>query len=133
MTAILEKCGAFGLTVSEKKTETMILCLPGEPAQQLIIQAAGQRYAQKEILTYLGGTISEDADISAELKSCARSAWGTFHIYNRQLYDRATVVVSLKPKVKLLRSDVIGALLYGCDTWRLLQEGYDFLRTQHRR
>ena len=116
MTAIVEKCDAFGLTVSEKKTETMVLRPPGEPAQQLIIQAAGQRYAQKEIFMYIGGTISEDADMSAELKSRARSAWGAFHRYNRQLYDRATAIVSLELKVKLLRSEVIGALLYGCDT-----------------
>ena len=37
MTAIVEKCDAFGLTVSEKKTETMVLRPPGEPAQQLMI------------------------------------------------------------------------------------------------
>ena len=116
----------------EKKTKTMVLRPPGEPAQQLImIQAAGQRYTQ-ERFTYLGGIISENVDLSAELKSRARSAWGTFHRYNRQLYDRATAIVSLELKVKLLRSEVIGVLLYGCDTWTLVQEGYDFLRTQHR-
>ena len=70
---IVEKCDAFGLTVSEKKTETMVLRPPGEPALQLMIQAAAQRYAQKERFIYLRGT-SEDADMSAELKSCARSA-----------------------------------------------------------
>ena len=116
MTAIVEKCDAFGLTVSEKKTETIVLRPPGEPAQQLMIQAAGQRYAQKERFTYLGGTISEDADMPAELKSCARSAWGAFHRYNWKLYDRATAIVSLELKVKLLRSEVIGALLSGSDT-----------------
>ena len=90
-------------------------------------------YAQKERLTYLGGTISEDANMLAELKSRARSAWGAFHRYNRQLYEQATVIVSLELKVKLLRPEVIRAFLYGCDTWALLQEGYDFLRTQHTR
>ena len=71
--------------------------------------------------------------MSAEIKSCACSSWGAFYIYNRQLYEQATAIVSLELKVKLLRSEVIGALLYGCDTWTLLQEGYDFLRTLHRR
>ena len=70
--------------------------------------------------------------MSAELKSRARSAWGAFRRYNRQLYDQATATVSLELKVKLLRSEVIGVLLYRCDTWTLLQEGYNFLRTQHR-
>ena len=41
--------------------------------------------------------------------------------------------MSLELEVKLLPPVVIGALLYGCDTWTLLQEEYDFLRTQHRR
>ena len=67
-------------------------------------QAAGQRYAQKDRFTYLGGTISEDADMSDELKSRARSAWGAFHRYNRQLYGRAIAIVSLELKVKLLRT-----------------------------
>ena len=133
MTAIVEKCAAFGLTVSEKKTETMVLRPPEESAQQLMIQSAEQRYAQKERLKCLGGTISEDADMSAKLKSRARSAYGAIHRYNQQLYDRATAIVSLELKVKLLRSEVLGALIYGCDTWTLLQKGYDFLRKQHRR
>ena len=66
MTAIVEKCDAFGLTVSEMKTETMVLRPPGKPVRQLMIQAAGKRYAQKERFVYLEGTISEDAAISAE-------------------------------------------------------------------
>ena len=73
ITTIVEKCNAFGLTVFEK-TETMVLRPPGKPAQQLMIRAAGQRYAQKERCTYLGGTISEDADMSAEVKNHAKSA-----------------------------------------------------------
>ena len=44
MTAIVETCDALCLTVSEKKTETMVLRPPGELVQQLMIQAAGQRY-----------------------------------------------------------------------------------------
>ena len=52
MTAIVEKCDAFGLTVSEKKTDTMVLRPPGEPTQQLMIQAVRQRYAQKERFAY---------------------------------------------------------------------------------
>ena len=56
MTAIVEKCDALGLTESEKKMETMVLHPPGEPAQQLMIQAARQRNVQKERFMYLGGT-----------------------------------------------------------------------------
>ena len=79
MTVIVEKCDAFDLKVSEKKTKTIALRPSGEPVQQLMIQAAGQRYAQKEIFKYLRETISEDTDLSAELKSRARSAWDASH------------------------------------------------------
>ena len=46
------------------------------------------------------------------------------HRYDRQLNDRVTAIVSLELKVKLLRSEV---------NETLLQEGLDFLRTQHHR
>ena len=52
MTIIVEVFGAFGLTVSEKKTETLLMRAPekqpkkgGSPPQPLVIEAAGQKYA----------------------------------------------------------------------------------------
>lgn len=46
MTVIVTKCEEFGLTVSEKKTATMCMRAPKQPAQPMDITAAGQRYAQ---------------------------------------------------------------------------------------
>ena len=52
-TIIVEVFGAFGLTVSEKKTETLLMRAPekqpkkgGSPPPPLVIEAAGQKYAQ---------------------------------------------------------------------------------------
>ena len=52
MTTIVEAFGAFGLTVSEKKTETLLMRAPekqpkkgGSPPPPLAIEAAGQKYA----------------------------------------------------------------------------------------
>ena len=48
MTVIVTVFEAAGLTVSERKTETMLLRIPGQTslAPPLAIEAAGQRYRQ---------------------------------------------------------------------------------------
>ena len=76
ITVIVEVFGAFGLTVSEKKTETLLMWAP-EKAQQpgetptsplpvLEIAAAGQKYHQVHQFVYLGGLIAKDADITRD-------------------------------------------------------------------
>ena len=42
MTVIVKVCGAFGLTVSEKDTETMQMPIPHRLVTQITINAAGQ-------------------------------------------------------------------------------------------
>ena len=74
MAVVVETCDAFGLTVSENKTETMALLPQTAPAERLSIVAAGQRYRQTERFNYLGGTISADATMDAELASRIRFA-----------------------------------------------------------
>ena len=44
MTAMVELCGAYGLTVAERKTETMIMRPLHHAQEGLEIVAAGQRY-----------------------------------------------------------------------------------------
>ena len=45
MTAVVEVCGAYGPTVVERKTETMVMRPPHHAQEDLEIVAAGQRYA----------------------------------------------------------------------------------------
>ena len=51
-------CTAFGLTVSEAKTEIMLLRAKGMPESTAIfsVEAAGQIYTQMNEFVYLGGT-----------------------------------------------------------------------------
>ena len=85
MTVIVEVFGAFGLTVSEKKTETLLMRAP-EKAQQpgetptpslpaLEVAAAGQKYHQVHQFVYLGGLITEDADITRDINRRTKIAW----------------------------------------------------------
>ena len=61
ITTIVEVFGEFGLTVSEKKTKTLLMRAPEEqpkkgesPPPPLVIEAAGQKYAQTAQFRYLG-------------------------------------------------------------------------------
>ena len=69
MTTIVEVLGKFGLTVSEKKTETLLTRAPekqpkkgGSPPPPLVIEAAGQKYAQTAQFRYLGGLSTKMAN-----------------------------------------------------------------------
>ena len=77
MTVIVTVFEAAGLTVSEKKTETMLLRTPDQApcTSPLVIEAAGQRYRQTTQFLYLGGLIDAGADIMPENKRRVRLAW----------------------------------------------------------
>ena len=111
----------------------MALLPPAALAERLSVVAAGQRYKQTERFNYLSGTINADATIDDELASRIRVAWCALREYNRQFYNSAITVVPLDLKVKLLRSEALEALLYGCGTWTLRKKDSDKLRTHHHR
>ena len=69
MGVIVVTCQEFGVTVSEKKPEAMHLWShPHTTSNALRIEAAGQRYKQTTEFVYLGGAISESADLDIEIK-----------------------------------------------------------------
>ena len=139
MTVIVEVFGAFGLIVSEKKTETPLMRAP-EKAQQsretptpplpaLEIAAAGQKYHQVHQFVYLGGLITEDADITRDISRRTKIAWGCLRKFTTELFDRRSA--SLRLKARLLKAEAMEALLYGCMTWAPRNAHYRQLRTTH--
>ena len=82
MITIVEVFGAFGLTVSEKKTETLLRRVPekqpkkgGSPPPPLVIEAAGQKYVQTAQFRYLGELVNEDGELTQEINHRRRAAW----------------------------------------------------------
>ena len=67
MTVIVKVCGAFGLTVSETKTETMQMPIPHGLVTPIIINVAGQHYGQTASFIYLGGAVTETPNLSTEI------------------------------------------------------------------
>ena len=86
MTVIVEIFGAFGLTVSEKKTETLLMRTPdkaqqpGEtptpPLPALEIAAADQKYHQVNQFVYLGDLITETPPTSHQISTAAPKSLG---------------------------------------------------------
>ena len=115
MGVIVVACQEFGLTVSEKKTEAMHLWShPHTASNALRIEAGGQRYKQTTEFVYLGGAISESADLDIENKRRIGAAWASVKKYSSQLYDRRNARLSLK--IRLFKAEVMEAMLYGCAT-----------------
>ena len=139
MPVIVKVFGPFGLTISEKKTETLLMRAPEEaqqtgetsppPQPALEIAAAGQKYHQVREFVYLGGLITEDVDITRDINRRTKIAWGCFRKFSTELFDRSSPSIWLK--ARLLKAEAMEALLYGCMTWAPRNTHYRQLRTSH--
>ena len=75
--------------------------------------------------------MTEVPDVSVEVARRIRTCWMRIRWYLRELYDQPKVALSLK--IRTVKAEAIGALLYGCSTWTLCQEHYAKHRTAHHR
>ena len=117
MGVIVVVWAAFGLTVSEAKTEIMCLRAKGMPESNATfsVEAAGQVYNQTNEFLYLGGNVNHNADLSIEVDRRIRNAWCSFRKYTLELYDRPSAPLELK--IRMLRAEVLETMLYSCVTW----------------
>ena len=130
MNVMVLACQEFGLTMSEKKTEGMHLWShPNTTSNTLQIEAVGQRYKQTTEFVYLGGAISESADLDTEIKRRIGAAWISVRKYSSQLYDQRNARLSLK--IRLFKAEVMEAILCGCATWTMRAQDFSSLRTAH--
>ena len=115
MTIIVEVFREFGLTVSERKTETLLMQVKGKqptPQPPLTIEAVGQRYAQTAEFRYLGGLVNEQGSLTREINHRSKAAWACFKRYATELFDRPGAPFCLK--TRLLQAEAVEALLYSC-------------------
>ena len=89
-----------------------------------------QVYKQTVEFAYLGGAISADWNLrSDEVTRRIQRAWACFGRCKMEIYDRPSV--GLRPKVRILKAEVLETLLYGCFTWSLSKVDYGRLRKAH--
>ena len=111
MEVIVVVCAAFGLTVSEAKSEIMCLRAKGMPEStaKFSVEAAGQVYNQTSEFVYLWGNVNHNADLSIEVGRRIRNAWCSFRKYTLELYDRPSAPLELK--IRMLRVEVLETML----------------------
>ena len=98
------------------------------PATKIVLNATGQEYRQTTSFAYFGFTVTASSNLSDEIHRRIRAGWMDFKSYTRELYDRPKA--SLQPlKARMVGSEVVEALLYGCTTWIPLKGHYTKLRT----
>ena len=116
MGVIMVVRAAFGLTVSEAKTEIMCLRTKGMPESTVTIsvEAARQVYNQTNEFVYLGGNVNHNSDLSIKVNRRIRNTWCGFWKYTPELYDRPSAPPKLK--IRMLRAEVLETMLYGCVT-----------------
>ena len=95
MTATVRVFGAFGLTMSGRKTRTLLTPVPkksrqmGEPPTTplptLVIEAAGQTYAHTTTLRYSRGLITEGAQLTHEINNWRRAACVCIKTFSREV------------------------------------------------
>ena len=132
MAVFVEVFGTFGLTISASKTKTMCMPILRSPATKIVSNATGKQYRQTTSFTYLGGTVTETPNLSDKIDRRIRAGWMGFKCYMREQYNRPKA--SLLPvKARMVRSEIVEALLYGCATWTPLKGHYTKLRTTRHR
>ena len=95
------------------------------------IEVTGKIYKQMQSFTYLGGAVTETPDMPVEIARGTRACWMRIRRYLRELYDQPKVALSLK--TRMVKVEVIEALLYGCSKLTPRQEYYAKLHTVHHR
>ena len=133
MGVIVVVCAAFGLIVSEAKTEIMCLRAKGMPNSPATfsVEAAGQVYNQTNEFVCFGGNVNQNADLSIEVDRRVRNAWFSSRKYTLELYDRPSAPLELK--TRMLRAEVLETTLYDCVAWSPRTCHYDTLRRAHHR
>ena len=90
----------------------MSLPIPHATATPIAFNATGQQYRQTTPFVYLGSAITESSRLTAEIDRRIRAGWMSFNRYREELYDRPTASLALK--TRMVKSEVLEALLYGC-------------------
>ena len=95
----------------------------------MVIEAAGQKYAQTAQFRYLGDLVNEDNELTQEINHRSRAAWAFTRRFSPEIFDRPRAPWRLK--VRLLRAEAMEALLYGCISCPPRRDHYRLLRRTH--
>tara|TARA_B110001454_G_scaffold15635_1_gene14033 strand:+ start:278 stop:3463 length:3186 start_codon:yes stop_codon:yes gene_type:complete len=122
MDKLSKACDAFGLTISIKKTEVLHQPAPTQDRDKQneaqgppSITVKEQELQTVKKFTYLGSTLSSDAQLDVEITNRIAKASTSFGRLRSTVWDRKGL--NLKTKLKVYKAVVLTSLLYACETW----------------
>ena len=112
MDSFCSSCNNIDLTISTKKTEIMFQPAPGNKYHKL--QISVNRRAV-ETFTYLGSTLTHNANIDSEINNTVSKASSTFGRLRVNVWERKGI--SLETKLKVYQAVVLTTVLL----WNVIQ------------
>ena len=114
----------FNMKINVQKTKTMVVTHKVGTSVKVNIKIDGQSIEQVKCFKYLGSNITEDGRSLVDVKSRIALAKDAFNKRKELL----TKGLSKKLKKRMVTILIWPVVLYGCETWTLLEEEIDRLQ-----
>ena len=108
-------CDNFGFTISTKKTEVMHQPALRKMYHEPHIFVNDEPLKATDSFTYLGSTLSREANIDVEVNNRLFKANSAFGRLRKKVWDRRGI--SQETKLKVYMAVVLTVLLYACESW----------------
>src|SRR6266516_1762439 len=106
----------YGMKINAQKTKTMVVSWEGGGVVNITVD--GRKIEQVKSFKYLGSVITEDGRSHSDVKIRIVMAKDAFNKRKELL----TKGLSMKLKKRMIKVLVWPVVLYGCETWTLLQD-----------
>ena len=103
-------CDNFGFTISTKKTEVMLQPAPRKMYHEPHIFVNDEPLKATDSITYLGSTLSREANIDVEVNNRFSKANSAFGRLRKKVWDRLGISQESM-------AAVLTVLLYTCESW----------------
>jgi hypothetical protein len=114
--ALLDASKGVGLEVNPEKTKCMLMSRSQKIGQKHSIKTADRSFEDVAKFIYLGTTLTDKNCMHEEIKSRLNSGNACYHSVQSLLSSR---LLSRNVKVKIHKTIILSAVLYGCETWSL--------------
>ena len=121
----------FGLTISIKTTGALLQPKLGTIPTVPAVKVGQNRLKAVDEFRYLGGTVSSNCSVDADITSRIAKASATFGRLSRRLWN--TRDVHLSTKLAVYKAAVISVLLHNCETWTMYRRQIRQLDSFHMR
>jgi hypothetical protein len=105
-----------GLEVNADKTKYMVMSRDRNAGRGHTVKIDNSSIERVEEFKYLGTTLTDQNSIQEEIKSRLKLGNACYHSVQNLLSSR---LLSKILKIKIYRSKIFPAVLYGCETWSL--------------